>query len=174
MAVLAERLRIAMQGPPVRNVADVARACGIASSSVSAWLSGKTKKIEGANLLAAAEYLGVNPKWLANEEAPRDAPYVFRPRSGPGEGDGKRHGRDRHDLFSQSELELLSLISGLTHTQQEELKAELKAKVFHNDRLEHELKQRRSRSKEVATIETATAKTTRPDRAVRKRAKSKT
>lgn len=45
-------------------------ACGIAQSSVSAWFSGKTKKIEGANLLRAATYLGVNPEWLATGLGP--------------------------------------------------------------------------------------------------------
>lgn len=45
--------------------ADIARAVGIARPSVNAWLSGKTKHLEGAHLLRAAEFFGVDPEWLA-------------------------------------------------------------------------------------------------------------
>lgn len=53
-----------------RNQAGLAKACGIKAPSVSAWLSGKTKKIEGANLLRAAIYLNVYPEWLATGLGP--------------------------------------------------------------------------------------------------------
>lgn len=48
----------------------LARACGIKQPSVSAWFSGATKTLEGANLLKAAEYLKVNPIWLSGQRAP--------------------------------------------------------------------------------------------------------
>lgn len=54
--------------------AGLARACGIKGASVSAWMSGKTKKIEGANLLRAAKYLDVNPEWLATGSGPMRGP----------------------------------------------------------------------------------------------------
>ena len=53
-----------------RTQAGLARASGVKPSSVSAWLSGKTKRIEGANLLRAAQYLGVRPEWLATGAGP--------------------------------------------------------------------------------------------------------
>jgi len=66
MRTLAERLTEAMKGPPEIKPAELARACRIKQPSVSGWLSGKTKKLEGANLLAAAECLRVNYWWLAD------------------------------------------------------------------------------------------------------------
>lgn len=50
----------------------LAIACGIDPASVNNWLSGKTKTIEGANLLAAARFLGVSPEWLATGKGPRE------------------------------------------------------------------------------------------------------
>lgn len=62
---LAERLKIAMGGPPLVTAAHLARACGIKPPSVHAWVSGKTKSIEGSNLIKAAKALGVSADWLA-------------------------------------------------------------------------------------------------------------
>ncbi|UXA38085.1 XRE family transcriptional regulator [Pseudomonas juntendi] len=70
MSTLQERLRQAMDGPPRVSQAALARACGIKPPSVNDWLSGKTKTIEGRNLLLAAEFLGVAPKWLATGRGP--------------------------------------------------------------------------------------------------------
>lgn len=70
MTTLAERLEKALAGPPLKRPADLARACGVRPPSVSDWLSGKTKKMEGANLLAAAEFLEVNYWWLAAGKGP--------------------------------------------------------------------------------------------------------
>lgn len=65
MSTLQERLRQVMAGPPKISQAGLARACGIKPPSVNDWLSGKTKTIEGQNLLRAAEFLKVTPMWLA-------------------------------------------------------------------------------------------------------------
>lgn len=70
MSTLQERLRQIMAGPPKISQAALARACGIKPPSVNDWLSGKTKTIEGQNLLLAAEFLGVAPKWLATGRGP--------------------------------------------------------------------------------------------------------
>lgn len=70
MSTLQERLRQIMAGPPKISQAALARACGITAPSVNDWLSGKTKTIEGQNLLLAAEFLGVSPKWLATGRGP--------------------------------------------------------------------------------------------------------
>jgi len=76
-STLSERLRQAMEGPPPVTAAALARACKVKPPSVHAWLSGRTKTIEGANLLAAAKLLGVSPDWLASGVGPmRAASYA--------------------------------------------------------------------------------------------------
>lgn len=70
MTTLQERLKLAMSGPPKITQASLARACGVRAPSVNDWLSGKTKTIEGQNLLAAADFLKVLPMWLATGKGP--------------------------------------------------------------------------------------------------------
>lgn len=70
--LLKDRLDIAMRDASV-IAADLARACGIKPASVSDWITGKTKTIKGANLLAAARLLGVTPEWLSTGRGPRIA-----------------------------------------------------------------------------------------------------
>ncbi|TCB71602.1 helix-turn-helix domain-containing protein [Acinetobacter sp. ANC 4216] len=67
MKTLAERLRYAMEVLPPKKVkgVELARAVGVKPPSVSDWLSGKSKTMEGENLLRASKFLGVNPSWLA-------------------------------------------------------------------------------------------------------------
>ncbi len=67
MKTLAERLRYAMEVIPLKKIkgVDLARAVGVKPPSVSDWLSGKSKTMEGENLLKASKFLGVNPHWLA-------------------------------------------------------------------------------------------------------------
>lgn len=62
---LPERLKEAMAGPPKVSGIALATACGVAPASVSDWLSGKSKTMEGANLVMACEFLKIRPKWLA-------------------------------------------------------------------------------------------------------------
>ncbi|MFJ2456423.1 S24 family peptidase [Pseudomonas protegens] len=70
MKTLQERLRLAMAGPPKVTQAALARACGVRAPSVNDWVSGKTKTIEGQNLLAASDFLKVLPMWLATGKGP--------------------------------------------------------------------------------------------------------
>lgn len=70
MRTLQERLKLAMAGPPKVTQAALARACGVRAPSVNDWISGKTKTIEGENLLVAADYLKVMPMWLATGKGP--------------------------------------------------------------------------------------------------------
>jgi len=67
LKTLAERLKYAMEVLPPKKIkgVDLARAVGVKPPSVSDWLSGKSKTMEGENLLKAAKFLGVNPNWLA-------------------------------------------------------------------------------------------------------------
>lgn len=68
MNTLAERLRYAMEVLPPKKIkgVDLARAVGVKPPSVSDWLSGKSKTMEGENLLRASKFLKVNPSWLAS------------------------------------------------------------------------------------------------------------
>ncbi len=67
MKTLANRLRYAMEVLPPKKVkgVELARAVGVKPPSVSDWLSGKSKTMEGENLLKVAKYLGISPIWLA-------------------------------------------------------------------------------------------------------------
>ncbi|PZU20085.1 MAG: peptidase S24 [Shinella sp.] len=67
MKTLAERLKYAMEVLPPKKIkgVELARAVGVKPPSVSDWLSGKSKTMEGENLLRAAHHLNVNPIWLA-------------------------------------------------------------------------------------------------------------
>lgn len=68
MNTLAERLRYAMEVLPPKKIkgVELARAVGVKPPSVSDWLSGKSKTMEGENLLRASKFLNVNPSWLAS------------------------------------------------------------------------------------------------------------
>lgn len=59
-----------MDGPPKVTGKALATACGVKPPSVSDWLSGKSKTMVGQNLIAAAEFLRVRPKWLAEGVGP--------------------------------------------------------------------------------------------------------
>lgn len=65
---LADRLAHALVDGKTK--AGLAKACGIKPPSVSDWFSGKTKTLEGSNLLRAAAYLDVPPLWLAEGKGP--------------------------------------------------------------------------------------------------------
>ena len=68
MKTLAERLKFAMDNATPKKIkgVDLARAVGVKPPSVSDWLSGKSRTMEGENLLRAAKCLGVDALWLAN------------------------------------------------------------------------------------------------------------
>ncbi|WP_347454293.1 XRE family transcriptional regulator [Acinetobacter thermotolerans] len=66
MKTLAERLKYAMEVLPPKKIkgVELARAVGVKPPSVSDWLSGKSKTMEGPNLIKAAKFLKVNSTWL--------------------------------------------------------------------------------------------------------------
>lgn len=83
MQTLRERLAIALAKKRGGSQAALARACKVSTASVADWFSGKTRKLRGSSLLAAAEYLNVRPRWLESGLGPMelDAPspaYVAR------------------------------------------------------------------------------------------------
>jgi transcriptional regulator with XRE-family HTH domain len=49
-----------------KTQAGLARYCKVQRPSVSKWLSGSTKTLQGQNLLRAAEYLECDAEWLAD------------------------------------------------------------------------------------------------------------
>jgi len=52
--------------------ADLARAVRCSRSTVSDWISGKTKELAGSNLVAAAAYLQVSSDWLSTGKGSKD------------------------------------------------------------------------------------------------------
>lgn len=54
------------------NQSQLAAKVGISRASISDWMTGKTKAIEGANLSQAADALNVDPRWLATGNGPRE------------------------------------------------------------------------------------------------------
>ncbi|WP_391485411.1 LexA family transcriptional regulator [Acinetobacter baumannii] len=90
MNTLAERLKYAMEVLPPKKIkgVDLARAVGVKPPSVSDWLSGKSKKMEGENLLRAAKYLNVNALWLATGAG---EPTPEQNKSSSDLADGKKH-----------------------------------------------------------------------------------
>ncbi|RYF76511.1 MAG: XRE family transcriptional regulator [Comamonadaceae bacterium] len=59
-----------MAGPPKITQRELARACGVHPVSVNDWVKGRTFSIEGSHLLAAAAFLNVRPRWLADGVGP--------------------------------------------------------------------------------------------------------
>lgn len=72
MNTLRERLKEVMDGPPKVTQSALAKACKVKPPSVSDWLSGRTKTLEGSNLLRAAAFLKVSPQWLATGKGPKE------------------------------------------------------------------------------------------------------
>ena len=50
--------------------AELARVCKVKPASVSDWFHGRSLTMGGSQLLAASDYFGVRPRWLANGIGP--------------------------------------------------------------------------------------------------------
>lgn len=61
---LSKRIREAREAAGLTQQ-QLADACGITDGTVSAWENGKAKGILADNLFAAADKMGVDPRWLA-------------------------------------------------------------------------------------------------------------
>ena len=68
----AERLAHAMLEAGINGRA-LAAAVGVQESAVSQWLSRKIENIKAPHLFAAADLLGVEPRWLCLGEGPKKA-----------------------------------------------------------------------------------------------------
>lgn len=75
MATLQERMALAKQHyehvhqKKLKNT-EMAEYCKVSKVSIGQWFNGPTKNLDGTNLSRAAEFLGVNHKWLAGRSAP--------------------------------------------------------------------------------------------------------
>ena len=76
MKTLSERLRQAMNESSGITQVEIARYCGISPASITKWVDGRTKRLDGSNLIRAAQLLGVTPLWLAEGRGP------MRPKGG--------------------------------------------------------------------------------------------
>ena len=74
MTTLAERIKECADETPDFTKRALAKFVGISPASVGQWFDGRTKNLEGANLLRAAEFLRVNPLWLAEGRGPKRKP----------------------------------------------------------------------------------------------------
>lgn len=87
MSSLSERIAELSAGLGRGWQAKLAKHCGIKPPSVADWLSGKTKKLEGQNLVKAAEFFNVMPQWLATGKGKKYANASSQtPQSITGEG----------------------------------------------------------------------------------------
>lgn len=68
---IGERLRAEIDSRPDVSYADVARAIKISRAAMSDILSGKTKKPKPDNLLAIADFLGLEIRWLITGQGHR-------------------------------------------------------------------------------------------------------
>lgn len=63
MTEWGSRIKLAVRRPGYTQ-AGLAKACKIAPPSVSDWITGETKMIEGMNLVRAAAYLETSAEWI--------------------------------------------------------------------------------------------------------------
>lgn len=77
MNTLGDRLKKALEIRGLKQI-DLVKATGAKGSSVSNWLSGKTKNLKGDNLVKAAALLKVSVDWLADGEGEMDTPPFFQ------------------------------------------------------------------------------------------------
>jgi transcriptional regulator with XRE-family HTH domain len=131
MMTFTERLNQALSEAEGVKQIDLARACGVSTASVSAWFSGGTRSLRGANLTRAAALLRVNPLWLAEGRGPKrpDATAVEHALTPP--------------LTPRQEA-FLGLLDGLTESQQEEEFQRLQAQKQQNDEMLTELLKRKA------------------------------
>lgn len=66
MSTLAERIAACMQRNPHLKKREIARACKIASPSVSDWVNGKTKTLKANTALLASQLFGCDQNWLSD------------------------------------------------------------------------------------------------------------
>jgi phage repressor protein C with HTH and peptisase S24 domain len=80
------------QARTVKNLrkTELAKLVGVSPATVTMWESGKTKKIEGTNLVRVCDLLGISPAWLLGEEDESDDAWFWQNYS---------HGADGKELW---------------------------------------------------------------------------
>ena len=76
MSTLQERIEQALKKSGLKPH-ELAKLAGVSRATVSLWVNGPTKTIEGENLTRAARALGVDPHWLATGEESRLEPVDY-------------------------------------------------------------------------------------------------
>lgn len=69
-ATIGERLAARLREKKLRK-SDLARALSLSDTAVGLWIKGDTKNLKLENLFAAADFLGVEARWLALGEGPK-------------------------------------------------------------------------------------------------------
>lgn len=75
MSTLQNRIAEALRRAKLKPI-DLARQVGVTRGTVSQWVNGPTKTIEGDNLMRAARALNEDPHWLATGER-KQMPTAF-------------------------------------------------------------------------------------------------
>lgn len=108
-------MKLALAGPPRRTQVALAKACGVHPVSINDWVHGRTQTIEGTNLLKAAAFLEVNPRWLAEGLGPMRSIEAGTSRSEGGEENPE----------SQDVRAMLTSLASLASTQRPTLRKNL-------------------------------------------------
>ena len=68
-----------------KTKSELARFCGVAPASVTAWFNGKTKSLDAVSAVKAAMFLGVNALWLTTGKGEKSSSVgeVFEEESAP-------------------------------------------------------------------------------------------
>lgn len=69
----AERLKEARTRAQVTQQ-DIADACGITTAAISKWENGKTEDVFADHIFCVADFLRVDPRWLATGRGPTPRP----------------------------------------------------------------------------------------------------
>lgn len=88
MKMLKDRIAAAMRRHPGLSQAEIAKASGVSSPSVSDWLSGKTRTLKNEPARRAAALFGCDQNWLATgigqpqwrDEPPLPSPQAAGPK----------------------------------------------------------------------------------------------
>ncbi|AVL70645.1 hypothetical protein CEQ07_03890 [Oligella urethralis] len=77
MRFFNERLIHAMNISGTKQI-ELAKAAGVSRAAVTSWVRGDVQSIGGDSLIAVANVLGVNPKWLATGEGAMRNQWPFQ------------------------------------------------------------------------------------------------
>lgn len=83
MTPWAKRIEQRLSELDGKSQAGLAKACGIKAPSVNGWLSGESKMINGANLVASARYLNTTAEWIMTGRGSHNSTSAVREPAAP-------------------------------------------------------------------------------------------